>query len=235
MIALLLAALLLLAIVQLVSAAGSATRLQENQAVLQDRMRHAERLLGRAIAEAGFSPRPWDPGFAVVGIADGTAAGVSPNGDRLVVRAWSDTNCFDNLNPVRDAAGRPRFYLRENRFDLTGSGQLARACRYGPSADSLVTQVRRQGLVPGVEALRLLFGLDLDGDDDAERWVAADGALQPQRLRAVRAGLVLASPDAVTEAEGRVLSVLGGTLVTPADGRLRQVLELTRAVRSHGG
>ncbi len=217
------------------TASSSATRLQENQAILQDRMRHAERLLGRAVAEAGYSPRPWDPEYDFKGIAEGTPGSARPNGDRLVLRAWSDLNCFDNLNPERDAAGLPRFYLRENRYDLTASGQLARACRYGPSPDELVTQVRRQGMVPGIEALVLRFGLDADADGVVDHWISADELGEPTRVRAVQVGLLLAGPEAVTEAAVGSHAVLGRRIAAPADGRLRRVLELTRAVRSRSG
>ena len=234
MIALLLSALALTAIVQLVSSAGAATRLQDNQAVLHDRLRYAERLLGRAIGEAGFSPQPWNAAIARTAVTEETANAVTTRGDRLVVQGWSDRNCFDNLNPDRDASGQALFYLRRNRFDLNSSGQLARQCGYGPSGDELVTQVRRQGLVPGVEAFQLLFGLDVDGDGSVERWVPPGNWSDERHLRAVRVGLLVAGPDAVVEAEAETFRVLDTTVRAGADGRLREVLEVTRALRSRG-
>lgn len=232
MIALSLSALALLTIVQLVTSAGAATMLQDNQAILHDRMRYAERLLGRAVSEAGFTPQPWNSGFANTAVTGETADAVTTRGDRLVVRSWSDRNCFDNPNPDRDAAGNARFYLRQNRFDLNTSGQLTRQCRYGPSEGELVTQVRRQGLVPGVEAFQLLFGLDEDGDGAVERWARAGDWTDERQLRAVRAGLLLAGPDAVVGAKPESFNVLDATVRAKADGRLREVLEVTRALRS---
>jgi prepilin-type N-terminal cleavage/methylation domain-containing protein len=231
-IALLLSAVVLLAVVQLVSSAGAATSLQDNQATLHDRLRYAERLLGRAISEAGYAPQPWNPAFSVSAVTAETADAVTTRGDRLAVRGWSDRNCFDNLNPDRDAAGNARFYLRENRFDLNSSGQLARQCRFGPSADELVTQVRRQGLVPGVEAFQLLFGLDEDGDGSIERWARPGEWADERSILAVRAGLLLAAPGSVAGAEAAAFTILGAPVRTPADGRLREALEITRTLRS---
>lgn len=234
MIALLLSALALTAIVQLVTSAGAATMLQDNQATLHDRSRYAERLLGQAIGEAGFTPQPWNPVFAVTAVTAETADAVTARGDRLAVQGWSDRNCFDNLNPDRDAAGNARFYLRENRFDLNTSGQLTRQCRFGPSRDELVTQVRRQGLVPGVEAFQLLFGLDEDGDGTVERWARPGDWSDERHVLAVRAGLLLAAPDSVVDAEPGTYNVLGTPVRAAADGSLRETLEMTRTLRSRG-
>jgi prepilin-type N-terminal cleavage/methylation domain-containing protein len=60
MIALTLGALLLLGLVQITSAASSSTRLQRNQAQLQENARLALSLLGRLVREAGFDPSPWE-------------------------------------------------------------------------------------------------------------------------------------------------------------------------------
>jgi type IV pilus assembly protein PilW len=232
LVALLLSVLALTAIVQLVTSAGGATKLQDNQAVLHDRVRYAERLLGRAIGEAGYSPRPWDTSLSIPAITQESTDAATPGGDRLVVQAWSDRNCFENMNPDRDADGNALFYLRRNRFDLNSSGQLTRQCRYGPSEESLVTQIRRQGLVPGVEAFQLRFGLDEDGDGAVERWARAEDWSEERRVRAVRAGLLIAGPDAVVDAERGSFMVLDTTVRASADGRLREVLEITRALRS---
>jgi type IV pilus assembly protein PilW len=231
LVAMTLTAVLLLGLVQLVTASGAAALLQENQAILQDRERFATRLLGNAIASAGFSPRPWDGSPDRPAVAPGTADRYTTHGDRLVLSSWSDRNCFDNLNPVRDAQGRPRFFLRETAFDLNGSRHLARSCRYGPGPADLVVQVRHEGLVPGVESFQLLFGLDADDDGNVERWVRAGGWAEEQHLIAIRAGLLLAGPDRVTSEATRSYRVLDSARNVPDDGRLRHHAELTFAIR----
>lgn len=230
-----LTAILLLGLVQLVSAAGSAARLQDNQATLQDRARYATNLLSSTISEAGFSPEPWTTEFDSIAISPETEDGVSPHSDRLVVSTWSDRNCFGNINPDRDADGRPRFFLRKSAFDLNGSGHLARSCRYGPSAGRLTTQVRRQGLVPGVESFQCLFGLDSDHDGNVDKWVRAGHWPDETQIIGVRAALLLASPDAVASETGRTWPILDSDRRPRADGKLRELVELTLAIRSRGG
>lgn len=234
LVALLLTAILLLGLVQLVTAAGAATQLQDNQAQLQDQARFAMRLLADAVGQAAYSPEPWNTHFEIEAIAPATMDGVSKSGDRLVVRNWSDLNCFDNRNPDKDG-GKPRFYIRESTFDLNSSGHLARTCRYGPSLAELITQVRRQGLVPGVESFQLLFGDDQDGDGNVDRWVHAGDWSDENRVLGIRAGLLLAGPGSVAEARAHVYDILDVQYGSRADGKLRQVVELTLAVRSRGG
>lgn len=231
LVALLLTALLMLGLVQLVTAAGAAMRLQDNQAQLQDQARFAMHLLVDAVGQTAYSPEPWNPDFKIEGIAAQTMDSVSANSDRLVVRSWSDLNCFDNRNPDT-AGGKPRFYIRESTFELNSSGNLARSCRYGPSLAELVTQVRRQGIVPGVESFQLLFGEDQDHDRNVDRWVRAGHWSDERQVLGVRAGLLLAGPGAVVEKGTRVYEILDVPVSSGADGKLRQAVELTLALRS---
>jgi type II secretory pathway pseudopilin PulG len=235
LVALLLTALLLLGLVQFATAAGASQRLLDNQARLQDQARSAFRMLAGAIAEAGFDPSPWTPGGLGDGIGERTADALAAGSDRLTVRAWSDRNCFDNLNPVAGPDGRPAFHLRESSFDRNDAGYLTRECRYGPSAAELVTQVRRQGRVPGVESFQLLFGEDRDRDGNVDRWVRAGNWQEPRRILALRVGLLLRGDDPVAEPVERVFPVLDETVQARPDGRLRDALEFTVALRGAGG
>lgn len=235
LVAMFLASILLLGLVQLLSAAGSAARLQDNQAALQDRARFAANLLAASAGQAGFSPQPWNADMHRVAVAPKTEDGVSAHGDRLVLSTWSDRNCFENANPDRDDDGKPRFYIRESTFDLNGSGHLARSCRYGPAPDRLVTQVRRQGMVPGVESFQCLFGLDSDGDGNVDQWVRAGQWPDEKQVIGIRAALLLAGPDEVAAAAGRTFSILDSKKTSRTDGKLRVPVELTLAIRSRSG
>jgi hypothetical protein len=235
LIAMLLTAMLLLGLVHFASAAGVSRRLQDNQARLQDQARTAVRLLGDAIGEAGFDPAPWSGDYPLDDAFAGSADDTSARSDRLVVRGWSDRNCFDNLNPVSGADGRPAFFLRESTFDLNDGGQLTRSCRYGPSATELTVQIRRQGKVPGVDGFQLLFGIDGDDDGNAERWVRAGGWAHPARVLGVRLGLLLRGADPVAERTSLDHTVLDRLITSPADGHLRLPLEFTVAVRGQTG
>lgn len=231
LLALALTALLVLGLVQIVAASSAAHRLQDNQAQLQDHARFAVGLLSRRIRQAGFRPEPWTPGSDTSMLTGDSADNVSPAGDRIGIREWSDRNCFDNRNPDRDPDGRARFYLREMVFDLNSTGNLALQCRYGPSDIELTTEIRRQGLVPGVESFQVLYGEDADHDGNVERWVPAGFWTDPGRVLGVRFALLLAAEDPVAEPAARRFNVLDSVIDRSADGRLRQLVEATVALR----
>jgi type IV pilus assembly protein PilW len=227
-----LGALLLAGLVAMVSSAGAASALQRSQAAVQDRARYAATALARAVREAGFRPRPWSEDHPLRALGDGSADDVAHGSDRLVLRAWSDRNCYGNLNPERDAAGRPRFYLRERTFDLSGSDNLTLLCRYGPSAGELTTQISRQGLVPGVESFQVLFGEDADRDGRVERWVPAGAWLGSENVRGVRFGLLVRGDEVVQPTGRRNFTVLDASIRRGSDGRLRRVFDFAAAIRS---
>jgi len=231
LLAMALAALLILGLAQIVAAASAAGSLQRNQAQIQDHARLAIGVLSKAIREAGYRPEPWDDDFSPMAFPSENLDGASAAGDRLVLRTWSDLNCFGNRNPSLDGEGNPRFYIRESLFDVTTAHDLARRCRYGPGPGEMTTQIRRQGLLPGVESFQVLYGEDGNGDGNIERWVTAGEWSDARRILGVRIGLLLASDDAVVEPEARQLQVLDATTTVPADGRLRGVFEFAASLR----
>jgi hypothetical protein len=214
-----------------VSAAGSASALQRSQATLQDRARYAAATLSRAVREAGFRPEPWNDAYLTRALADTTADDAANDSDRLVLRDWSDRNCFDNLNPERDSDGRARFFLRERAFDLSSADNLMLQCRYGPSESELATQIARQGLVPGVESLQVLFAEDADGDGRVERWTRAAEWNTPDHVLGVKIALLVKGDEPVIEPESRPFSVLDTRVHRGTDGRLRRVFEFAAAIR----
>lgn len=226
-----LAALLIMGLAQIVAAASAAGSLQRNQAQILDHARLAIGVLSRAIREAGFRPEPWNDASATAALTGDNVDGASNTSDRLAVRAWSDLNCFDNRNPDVDSEGNPLFYIRESVFDVAGAGNLTRLCRYGPSPAEMTTQVQRQGLVPGVESFQVLYGEDGDADGNVERWVPAGQWSHARRILGIRIGLLLASEDAVVEPAAAQMQVLGGTVVTPPDGKLRRAFEFAVSLR----
>lgn len=234
-IALALAAFLVLGLVQIAAAASASTQLQRNQALIQENARAVIAALSRVIRRAGFNPQPWQVLFHPLGIAELSLDDVSGRGDRLSVRDWSDLNCFDNQNPDKDVLGRPLFYVRESTFDLNTSGSLTHQCRYGPSLENLITQVRRQGFINNIEMLEVLYGLDVDFDGNIEAWVAAGEWDDPQQVIGVRLGLLLSSEEVVMEPASKAYEVLDSTVNRPADGKLRRVVEFATAIRGKTG
>jgi type IV pilus assembly protein PilW len=239
LLALTLTSLLILGLVQISSAASAAGSLQRNQAQIQEHARFATALLSRAIRQAGFRPEPWNEALTSAALTTESSDGAGAASDRLAVRSWSDLNCFGNRNPDLDQAGQPLFYVRESVFDLGGGDSLTRICRYGPDAARLITQVRRQGVVQGIESFQVLYGEDVDLDGHVERWVRAGQWSDPGRVRGIRIGLLLVSENPVADQQTRpvsdALNILDATIRPPADGRLRQVLDFTVALRGRTG
>jgi type IV pilus assembly protein PilW len=232
-IALALAALLVLGLVQIAAAASSSTRLQRNQAQLQENARLVFNTLSRVIHRAGFNPQPWNPQFPALGITEASLDSVTATGDRLAVRDWSDLNCFDNRNPVEDPSGNPLYYIRESVFDVNTDRSLTRQCRYGPSLIDMTTQIRRQGFINNIESFQVLYGLDADQDGSIESWVAAGEWGDLRHILGLHVGVLLASPDGVAEKMPQSYSVLDATVDRPADGKLRRVSEFISVAGGH--
>jgi type IV pilus assembly protein PilW len=230
-----LSAFLVLGLIQIASAASSSTRLQRNQAQIQEHARLAANTLTGAIRQTGFNPEPWSEQYAPMDLAENSLDDVSTNSDRLAVRSWSDLNCFGNLNPNQDTSGNPLFYIREFVFDLNSDHGLTQQCRYGPSLTEFTTQIRRQGFIQGVESFQVLYGQDSNLDGSIDAWVKAGQWSDPQQILGVRFGLLLSSQDAVTEAVSKNYAVLDSTASMRADGKLRRVVVLAAAIKGRTG
>jgi type II secretory pathway component PulJ len=230
-----LTAFLLLGLIQIVSAAGVAIRLQDSQVQTQDHARYAFETLAGAIRQAGFSPEPWNDDYDIPALTTDTLDSVSPSSDRLAIRSWSDLNCFNNRNPMEGTDDRPLFYIKESIFDLNSSENLTHLCRYGPSTSELTTQIRRQGLIPGVESFQVLFGEDNNDDGNIDRWVRAGQWGDQHQVLGARIGLLLAGSGAVTESSAKEYSILDSRFVSHSDGRLRQVFQFSAAIRGRAG
>jgi type IV pilus assembly protein PilW len=235
MIALTLGALLLLGLVQITSAASSSTRLQRNQAQLQENARLALSLLGRHVREAGFDPSPWEGEKPELGLGAESSDNGSNGSDRIVTRAWSDLNCFDNRNPELDASGQPAFYVRESAFELNSSRGLTWQCRFGPSLTELVTQVRRQGLIENVDSFQVLYGEGSNGEGTIKQWVNAGDWASPGDILGIKVGLLLGSSDHVLEQKPRTFEVLDSIHHFHTDGFLRRVFQFSVAIRNKTG
>jgi len=235
LLAALISAFLLIGLVQIVMAARSSFRLQENEAEVQENGRHAIATLSALIRQAGFSPEPWNESFESPSLLAETQDRVSSRSDRLAIRFWSDLNCFDNRNPVEDGAGEPAFYIRESVFDLNDRRDLTHTCRYGPTASELVTQIRREGFIRNVESFQAIYGEDSDHDGNIDRWVRGGEWLAEAHVLGIRLGLLLGSTEVVTEQAAQNFSVLDLEYSSSADGKLHRLFEFTSAIRGRNG
>lgn len=223
------AAILITAVVQLALATTTSFQLQQNLGALQENARFAMNTIQTEVEATAYAPKPWDSAYA--GWSVEAQDVFSSSSDRLTIRRWSDTNCYENANSVLDANGLPSYYLRETTFFINGSKSLAQNCKYGPSAVQLTTQVNNLGLVEYAEALQFLFADDSDIDGNADRWLSAGNWSEEQMVKAVRVGLLLATPGKASYSDGQTLQVLDTQHPSPADGRIRRVFESTIAIR----
>ena len=224
-------AFLVLGLIGIASATSSSTRLQRNQAEIQEHARLAVNILSSAIRQAGFNPQPWSEDFPPLGITDDSLDGVSSVSDRLAVSGWSDLNCFGNRNPDEDPSGQPLFYFRESVFDMNSDHGLTRRCSYGPTPDDFTVQVPRQGFIQGVDAFQVLYGQDSDQDGVVDGWVRAGHWSDPADILGIRVGLLLSSQESVAEKESRTFDVLDTTVSKSGDGKMRRVTQITSAIK----
>ena len=235
LVAVLIAAFLIIGLVQIVMAARGSFRLQENQAEVQENGRYIVSTLGKLIRQTAYNPQPWNKDFESTGLTLDNQDQVSTRSDRLAIRSWSNTNCFDNRNPVEDSSGEALFFLRESSFDLNGGNDLTNTCRYGPTEADFTTQIRRQGFVRNVESFQALYGQDDNGDGHVDRWVRAADWADQQQILGIRIGLLLRSTDSVVERSRQDFSVLDSDYTASADGRLRLLLEFTAPIKGRSG
>lgn len=191
--------------------------------------------------------------------AHDTPANRINNSDTLVVRYQgsgtpADGSMIDCLGRSQAASTTPgdrSFSIFEVR-QTTGSAEPELRCKYFNVATGSFSV---EPIVRGVETLQFLYGVDTNGDSFVDRWMNA-AEVSPtgsttvvadwSRVRSVRVGMVLRSPNrvAVTTGTGtatQVLSPLGvnfsqnvnDTLtVNPSDGRLRKVVTFTVNLRT---
>jgi type IV pilus assembly protein PilW len=235
LLAALLSAFLILGLVQIVSAARSSFRLQENEAEVQENGRHAIATLGVLVRQAGFSPQPWNESFNSQALTPDTRDRVSARSDRIALRSWSNLNCFNNRNPIEDESGEPAFFIRESVFDLNNRRDLTHTCRYGPTDAEFITQIRRQGFIRNVESFQVLYGEDGDHDGNIDRWVRGGEWADESQVLGVRLGLLLNSSDVVVEQAAQDFSVLDFQYSTRADGKLHRFFEFTAAIKGRSG
>ena len=235
LVAVLIAAFLIIGLVQIVMAARGSFRLQENQAEVQENGRYIVSTIGKLIRQTAYNPQPWNKDFESTGLTLDNQDQVSTRSDRLAIRSWSNTNCFDNRNPVEDSSGEALFFLRESSFDLNGGNDLTHTCRYGPTEADFTTQIRRQGFVRNVESFQALYGQDDNGDGHVDRWVRAADWADQQQILGIRIGLLLRSTDSVVERSRQDFSVLDSDYTASADGRLRLLLEFTAPIKGRSG
>lgn len=231
LVAMFIGAILLTGLVQIAAGARSSFRLQNGMAEVQESGRFAIDTLGAILRRSAFTPEPWSGNPGEVGLTAETADDVSPRGDRLGIRTWSERNCFGNPNPVTDSTGLPRFFLKDTVLEMNAGGNLIQTCRYGPAAGQFVTQLNRQGLMQNVDDFQVLYAEDLDNDGMADWWVPGGHWQSVRHVLGLQLALLLSTSESVTEPRADTHNLLNKVVITPADGRIRRVFTYTQALK----
>jgi type IV pilus assembly protein PilW len=89
-------------------------------------------------------------------------------------------------------------------------------------------------LVPDIEAMQVLYGIDTTGTQAVSEYVTADHVTEFNNVMSVKVAVLAASnPEAVKPpAAAATYQLLGTTVTAPVDSRSRQVFEVTIAARN---
>jgi type IV pilus assembly protein PilW len=88
-------------------------------------------------------------------------------------------------------------------------------------------------LVPDIEAMQILYGVDTTGTQTASKYVTADQVLDFNTVMSVKVALLAASaPGLAKQSVAGTYNLLGAVVTAPIDSRSRQVFEETIAVRN---
>lgn len=228
LVALVLGALVLALMLQLIGTLGRGLQVQQSLGLIQSQARYAEQQLAARSASAGYHPMPW------LGTRPNPVQGSNEGaeGSRLTLREWSAKNCLGNDNPVQDATGEPEFFVRASDWRLAPGKRLVETCYYGPPGSPGTRQLNASTRVEHVEAFRVQFAEDLDGDKQPDRWVRPGLWADENRLLGLRFALLIASPLSTGATHPGSLQLLGETIQVPDDGKLR--LAMTRTVAFEG-
>jgi type IV pilus assembly protein PilW len=236
MVAMVLGLLILLAVSSIYIGSRQTFRLQDDNARLQETGRYALEVMGRSIRQAGFWNMPISPvdtatafqpspgGAAITGVngAGSTPDTVTVQYDGLI----NDRDCEGNVltanttpaNPVQDA-----YRLNNNELQCDGN------------ADGTVDH---QALVSDIEDVQILYGIDTDNNQSADRYV--DTPVNWGQVVSARVCVQARSANSVNNAPQSFLNCVGalgksGTAFTTAganDLRLRRTFIATYNLRN---
>lgn len=105
----------------------------------------------------------------------------------------------------------------------------------GNSFTSAVPPISPNELVPDIEAMQILYGLDLIGTRTVGQWVTADQVADFTQVMSVHIALLAAGPpgSAPLPTVAKTYTLLSVTVTAPIDTRFRQVFDITIGVRNN--
>jgi len=248
MVAMVLGLLLVGGVVQVFQSGKASYRVQEGLGRLQENGRFADFYLSRVLRQAGrpriFGSVDGTPGpfFRTIDTREdfsempATRDGDDDGSDVVTIMYRSTTNCLGNGtdydNPMVDFNGD--FYARD-QFALNNDDPPSLVCR---TLDADGNAEQTQPIIAGVDDFQILYGVDSDGDGQANFYQNATNILDVEwrTVVSLRFALLLSSERTVRkegESDNRQYALLDAPVRGPFDdGRIRQVFESTIELRN---
>lgn len=198
---------------------GESARIQESSRFLMD-------TLGRQITQAGYAAISTD--YTDTKLAF-TGTPISGEHGRVAIRTDERKSDSDYLAVSFDAStdcqgNAVASGTVQNEFYLNAREELV--CASGGGAPEVV--------VDGVEAFKVLYGVDADGDYSVDRYTPQPLAADWGQVRTVRVCVVVRAFSQGTSPTAQRYEDCSGVTQTAPDSRLRRVLSATYQLRNRG-
>ncbi|HFE37832.1 MAG TPA: prepilin-type N-terminal cleavage/methylation domain-containing protein [Gammaproteobacteria bacterium] len=211
MIALVLGLILLGGTFQIFFITKNGQRLQNGMANVQENGRYAIYALRENILMAGYSTStdlpPFDPDRSLDG-----------ENDQITVRFESTTDCLGTALPAA-AAG-----IAVNRIFVDAESNTLRCQGNGGGASA--------ALVDGIEGMQILYGLDEDGDNVANRYLTASELPDWNSIVSVRIAVLARSKYKTGIQEAREYTLLDAPAIRQNDALTHSVFTTTIPLRN---
>lgn len=154
----------------------------------------------------------------------GTVAGWSPGNKNPGSTNWS------HIYP-----GKADVLYFVSRAFYIGQGASGEPALFQVTYEQGTSGQVTEELAEGIENMQVLFGIDTDGDDYANRFVTGKDVTTHDDVVALKIALLARTPDEIKEtAASNSYDLLGTTVTAPADRRLRYVYTTTVKIRNKG-
>jgi prepilin-type N-terminal cleavage/methylation domain-containing protein len=250
MVAIVIATLLMLGLVEIFGSARASYNLQEGLGRLQENARFANTFISRAVRETGYFPiaEVLDPNTQLGFVLDTTQIpapidqaisqdGGGTNPDTLAISTFTDRDCNGQPNPNLDPRGRPAFFRKLTIFSIAPSffnrlPSLQMECRYGPVGGPLAVQFN-ETVVQGIETLQVQYGIDTDValDENANAYV--DTPANVPQLVTLRVGMIVSTDITSTNIpDDQPIDMMGLQYPAAGDRRIRKPIVSTFTMRN---
>jgi type IV pilus assembly protein PilW len=195
-------------------------RVQDNLSRLQENGRFALTLVGNALRMTGFKTDPATPNTSVfpTGAISGTETTGSPDSITVSFQGASDgttRDCLGNPVPASGTVGT-QFSIVANNLRCTST-----------------TSATPQPLIENVEDMQITYGIDSDGSRSPNYFVPAGSVAISDwsKVVSLHISLLLRTQEDNLTTTQQTYQYNGAT-TTAADGRLREVVSTTIALRN---